>query len=65
DLGYKGKGHPKDVQAHLSNESRENMTRWERIWMNRKAAIELVIFHLKHNHNMVRNLIENYIIIPT
>ncbi len=58
DLGYKGKdSHLEDVQVHLSNKSRKNMTRWERMWMNRRSAIEAVISHLKHDHNMVRNFL--------
>ncbi|EMM75068.1 transposase, IS4 family [Leptospira santarosai str. 2000030832] len=59
DLGYKGKDHhPEDVQVHLSNKSRKNMTRWERMWMNRRSAIEPVISHLKHDHNMIRNFLK-------
>nr|WP_232617338.1 hypothetical protein [Leptospira interrogans] len=56
DLGYKGKDHhPEDVQVHLSNKSRKKITRWERMWMNRRSAIEPVISHLKQDHNMIRN----------
>ncbi|WP_201029093.1 transposase, partial [Leptospira interrogans] len=50
--------HPEDVQVHLSNKSRKKMTRWERMWMNRRSAIEPVISHLKHDHNMVRNFLK-------
>ncbi|EKO79327.1 transposase DDE domain protein [Leptospira sp. Fiocruz LV3954] len=57
--GYKGKDHhPENVQVHLSNKSRKNMTRWERMWMNRRSAIEPVISHLKHDHNMIRNFLK-------
>ncbi len=59
DLGYKGKDHhPEDVQVHLSNKSRKKMTRWERMWMNRRSAIEAVISHIKHDHNMIRNFLK-------
>ncbi|EMM98514.1 IS5 family transposase [Leptospira noguchii] len=59
DLGYKGKDHhPEDVQVHLSNKSRKKMTRWERMWMNRRSAIEPVISHLKYDHNMIRNFLK-------
>ncbi|EPG49487.1 transposase DDE domain protein [Leptospira kirschneri serovar Cynopteri str. 3522 CT] len=59
DLGYKGKDHhPEDVQVHLSNKSRKKMTRWERMWMNRRSAIEPVISHLKQDHNMIRNFLK-------
>ncbi|AVV51367.1 Transposase, IS4 family [Leptospira santarosai] len=34
------------------------MTRWERMWMNRRSAIEPVISHLKHDHNMIRNFLK-------
>ncbi|EKQ90312.1 transposase DDE domain protein [Leptospira borgpetersenii str. UI 09149] len=57
--GYKGKDHhPEDVQVYLSNKSRKKMTRWERMWMNRRSAIEPVISHLKHDHNMIRNFLK-------
>ncbi|EKO16309.1 hypothetical protein LEP1GSC081_3805 [Leptospira kirschneri str. H1] len=57
--GYKGKDHhPEDVQVHLSNKSRKKITRWERMWMNRRSAIEPVISHLKQDHNMVRNFLK-------
>ncbi|EKS00314.1 transposase DDE domain protein [Leptospira mayottensis 200901122] len=59
DQGYKGTDHhPEDVQVYLSNKSRKKMTRWERMWMNRRSAIEPVIFHLKHDHNMIRNFLK-------
>ncbi|EKP12034.1 transposase DDE domain protein [Leptospira borgpetersenii serovar Mini str. 201000851] len=59
DLGYKGKDHhPEDIQVYLSNKSRKKMTRWERMWMNRRSAIEPVISHLKHDHNMIRNFLK-------
>nr|EMN20091.1 transposase DDE domain protein [Leptospira santarosai serovar Arenal str. MAVJ 401]EMN20996.1 transposase DDE domain protein [Leptospira santarosai serovar Arenal str. MAVJ 401] len=47
-----------DVRVHLSNKSRKNMTRWERMWMNRRSAIEPVISHLKYDHNMIRNFLK-------
>ncbi|EPG51591.1 transposase DDE domain protein [Leptospira kirschneri serovar Cynopteri str. 3522 CT] len=34
------------------------MTRWERMWMNRRSAIEPVISHLKHDHNIIRNFLK-------
>ncbi|EMM84895.1 hypothetical protein LEP1GSC039_0422 [Leptospira santarosai str. 2000027870] len=34
------------------------MTRWERMWMNRRSAIEPVISHLKYDHNMIRNFLK-------
>ncbi len=59
DLGYKGNDHhPEDVQVHLSNKSRKKMTRWQRMWMNRRSAIEPIISHLKHDHNMTRNFLK-------
>ncbi|WP_082292658.1 hypothetical protein [Leptospira kirschneri] len=57
--GYKGKDHhPEDVQVYLSNKSRKKMTRWERMWVDRRSAIEPVISHLKHDHNMIRNFLK-------
>ncbi|EMM74219.1 transposase DDE domain protein [Leptospira weilii str. 2006001855] len=34
------------------------MTRWEKMWMDRRSAIEPVISHLKHDHNMIRNFLK-------
>ncbi|EMI63982.1 transposase DDE domain protein [Leptospira noguchii str. Bonito] len=28
------------------------------MWMNRRSAIEPVISHLKHDHNMIRNFLK-------
>ncbi|EKR73010.1 hypothetical protein LEP1GSC041_4495 [Leptospira noguchii str. 2006001870] len=52
--GYKEKDHR--PEGHLSNNSRKKMTRWERTWM---SAIEPVISHLKHDHNMIRNFLKS------
>ncbi len=52
DLGYKEKDHhPEDVQVYLSNKSRKKMTRWKKMWMNRKSTI--VISHLKQDHKRI------------
>ncbi|ALE40350.1 Mobile element protein [Leptospira interrogans serovar Hardjo str. Norma] len=59
DLGYKGiDHHPGDVQVHLSNKSRKKMTPWQKMWMNKRSAIEPIISHLKHDHNMIRNFLK-------
>ncbi|AKH76360.1 hypothetical protein BRAT_04410 [Leptospira interrogans serovar Bratislava] len=59
DLGYKGKDHhSEDVQVYLSNKNRKKMTRWERMWMNKRSDIEPVISYLKHDHNMIRNFLK-------
>ncbi|EQA60970.1 transposase DDE domain protein [Leptospira alexanderi serovar Manhao 3 str. L 60] len=59
DQGYKGNDHhPVDVEVHLSNKSRKKMSRWQRKWMNRRAAIEPIISHLKQGHKMDRNFLK-------
>ncbi|EMM73173.1 hypothetical protein LEP1GSC038_1387 [Leptospira weilii str. 2006001855] len=34
------------------------MTRWQKKWMNRRSAIEPIISHLKHDHNMTCNFLK-------
>jgi IS5 family transposase len=59
DMGYRGEvHHPKDVNVHLSNKSRKRMTRWQKLWMRRRSAIEPIISHVKHGHRMDRNYLQ-------
>ena len=54
DRGFKGTTHhPEDVAVYLSG--RKRLTRTLKALLRRRAAIEPVIGHLKHDHRMERN----------
>lgn len=54
DRGFKGKAnHPDDVEVYLSG--RRGLPRRLKALLRRRAAIEPVISHLKHDHRMERN----------
>ena len=54
DRGFKGTAHhPEDVAVYVSG--RKRLTRTLKALLRRRAAIEPVIGHLKHDHGMERN----------
>lgn len=54
DRGFKGTSHhPEDVAVYVSG--RKRLTRTLKALLRRRAAIEPVIGHLKHDHRMERN----------
>jgi IS5 family transposase len=56
DLGYRGHGAEDDaVQIQVVPRKRRHLAKSLRGWMNRRAAIEPVIGHLKTDHRMQRN----------
>ena len=55
DLGYRGHGVEAASTIHVVPRKRRHLARSLRRWMNRRAAIEPVIGHLKSEHRMERN----------
>jgi transposase, IS5 family len=55
DLGYRGHGVEGDSEIHVVPRKRRHLAKSLRRWMNRRAAIEPVIGHLKSEHRMERN----------
>jgi IS5 family transposase len=55
DLGYRGHGVEGESTIHLVPRKRRHLAKSLRRWMNRRAAIEPVIGHLKSEHRMDRN----------
>ncbi len=55
DLGYRGHGVEGESEVHVVPRKRRHLARSLRRWMNRRAAIEPVIGHLKAEHRMERN----------
>jgi IS5 family transposase len=55
DLGYRGHGAEELAEVHVVPRQRRHLPKSLRRWMNRRAAIEPVIGHLKSEHRMERN----------
>ena len=55
DLGYRGHGAEHVWDIHVVPRKRRHLAKSLRRWMNRRAAIEPVIGHLKSDHRMERN----------
>jgi IS5 family transposase len=55
DLGYRGHGVEGESEVHVVPRKRRHLAKSLRRWMNRRAAIEPVIGHLKSGHRMERN----------
>jgi len=55
DLGYRGHGQIPESEVHVVPRKRKHLTRSLRQWMNRRAAIEPVIGHMKSKHRFGRN----------
>jgi IS5 family transposase len=55
DLGYRGHGVEGESEIHVVPRKRRHLAKSLRQWMNRRAAIEPVIGHLKSGHRMERN----------
>lgn len=55
DLGYRGHGYDGETTVHIVDRKRKRLTRSQRRWRKRRAAIEPVIGHLKEEHRLNRN----------
>ena len=55
DLGYRGHAVHGAAEIHVVPRKRRHLAKSLRRWMNRRAAIEPVIGHLKSEHRMERN----------
>jgi IS5 family transposase len=55
DLGYRGHGVEGESEVHVVPRKRRHLAKSLRRWMNRRAAIEPLIGHLKSDHRMERN----------
>jgi IS5 family transposase len=54
DKGYRGHNYTGQAQVHIAGRKRKK-SRWERMWRRRRAAVEPVISHAKHDNRMIRN----------
>jgi IS5 family transposase len=61
DQGYRGHGYKGTTAVHIVDHRRRRLSRSERYWRGRRAAIEPVIGHLKSDHRMDRNCLHGII----
>jgi IS5 family transposase len=54
DKGYRGHNYTGQAEVHIAGSKRKK-SRWERMWRRRRAAVEPVISHAKHDNRMIRN----------
>jgi IS5 family transposase len=58
DLGYRGHGYEGPTEVHVVGRSSfRGLSRTERRYMRRRAAVEPVISHVKHDNRMDRNFL--------
>ena len=58
DQGYRGHGYAGETVVHVVDRKRKVKSRSARKWRNRRAAVEPVIGHLKHDHRMECNYLK-------
>lgn len=61
DQGYRGHGYVGSTIVHIVDRKRKRLTRSERYWRGRRAAVEPVIGHLKSDHRMERNYLHGIV----
>jgi len=59
DQGYRGHGYAGATIVHIVDRKHKRLSRSERYWRGRRAAIEPVIGHLKLDHRMERNYLQD------
>jgi len=55
DQGYRGHGYAGPTEVQVVGRGRKRLTRSQKRWRNRRAAVEPVIGHLKTDHGLSRN----------
>lgn len=59
DLGYRGHGYGGETDVHIVNyRTVKKLTRTAKHWSKRRAAIEPIFGHVKHDHRMSRNYLK-------
>lgn len=55
DQGYRGHGYAGSTTIHVVDHRKKRLSKSEKRWRKRRAAIEPIIGHLKSDHRMLRN----------
>jgi len=58
DLGYRGHNYDGNAEVHIAWKGLRKKSRWDRLWRKRRAAVEPVISHVKHDNWMIRNYLK-------
>lgn len=61
DRGYRGHGYEGETAVHVVDHRKKRVSKSEKRWRKRRAAIEPVIGHLKSDHRMLRNMLKGKI----
>jgi IS5 family transposase len=58
DLGYRGHNYQGSAEVHIAWKGPKKKSRWDKLWRRRRAAVEPVISHVKHDNRMIRNYLK-------
>jgi IS5 family transposase len=58
DKGFRGHNYTGPAQTHITGQGSKKKSRWEKLWRRRRAAVEPVISHAKHDNRMIRNYLK-------
>jgi len=58
DRGFRGHNYTGPAQVHITGQGSKKKSRWEKLWSRRRAAVEPVISHAKHDNRMIRNYLK-------
>jgi len=58
DKGFRGHNYTGPAQIHVTGQGAKRKSRWEKLWSRRRAAVEPVISHAKHDNRMSRNYLK-------
>lgn len=61
DQGYRGHGYDGPTTIHVVDPRKKRLSKSEKRWRKRRAAIEPIIGHLKSDHRMLRNQLKGII----
>ncbi len=58
DKGFRGHDYQGPATVEITGEKRGKQSRWKKLWRRRRAAIEPIISHTKHDNRMKRNYLK-------
>jgi transposase, IS5 family len=61
DGGYRKHDYCGSAQVHITGKGNRPKSRWDKLWQRRRAAIEPVISHAKHDNRMIRNYLKGIV----
>ncbi len=58
DKGFRGHNYTGPARINITGQGSKKKSRWEKLWRRRRAAVEPVISHAKHDNRMIRNYLK-------